>query len=188
MRNATRTKERIERSALRLFVERGVAGTSIRDIAAGARVSQGAMYNHYTSKDELASSLFAQSWAEIGAELRRRAREGATLDAKLRAMIGYVFKLFDEDWTLVTYVFLARHEQLLKIPVDLPNPYLVFRTVIVDAIQHEEIPRQNPDLATAMVMGAIVQVIDTKILGRIKPKLSGMTRAVARSCTAMLKG
>jgi len=58
------TKERIERTALQLFVERGVAETSVREIAEAADVSQGAMYNHYASKDELAWSLFATNMAD----------------------------------------------------------------------------------------------------------------------------
>lgn len=188
MRNRVPTKERIERAALELFVKQGVAETSVRDIATAARVSQGALYTHYASKEELTFALFAQSWAEMGEELRRLSRQGQTLGAKLEAMIGYVFGRFDQDWVLVSYVFLVRHEQLQKISAHLPNPYLVFRTVVVDAMQTGEIPRQDPDVATAMVMGAIVQVIDTRILGRIRSKLSGKTGRVSRACTAMLMG
>jgi len=97
MRQGLQTKDRIEKAALRLFVEQGVAETSIRDIAAAAGVSQGAMYNHYVSKDELAFALFAESWAEMGRELRRCSHIGDTLEAKFTSMVGYVFGLFDEE-------------------------------------------------------------------------------------------
>ena len=187
MRHGLQTKDRIEKAALRLFVAQGVAETSIRDIAAAAGVSQGAMYNHYTSKDELAFALFAESWAEMGRELRRCAQTGDTLEAKFTSMVGYVFDLFDEDWIRVRYVFFARHENLMKMAANVPNPYLVFRTVIVDAMKRGEIPHKDPDLANSMVMGAIVQVIDTKILGRIKTNLSAQTETVAKACAAMLR-
>ena len=187
MRQGLQTKDRIEKAALRLFVEQGVAETSIRDIAAAAGVSQGAMYNHYVSKDELAFALFAESWAEMGRELRRCSHMGDTLEAKFTSMVGYVFGLFDEDWIRVRYVFFARHENLLKMAANVPNPYLVFRTVIVDAMKRGEIPHKDPDLANSMVMGAIVQVIDTKILGRIKTNLSALTGTVAKACAAMLR-
>ncbi len=46
MRGGKGTKERIERAAIHLFVQNGISGTTIRDIAVKAGVSQGAMYNH----------------------------------------------------------------------------------------------------------------------------------------------
>ena len=187
MRHGAQTKERIERAALRLFVERGVAETSIREIAAAAGVSQGAMYNHYASKEDLAFSLFAQIWADMGNQLRHCAHEEDSLEAKFRAMIRFVFERFDKDWILVTYVFIERHRHMSRLAANLPNPYLVFRTVIVDAMQRGEIPRQDPDLANAMVIGAVIQVIDTKIYGRIKQRLSGLAEPVAKACAAMLQ-
>jgi AcrR family transcriptional regulator len=187
MRHGPQTKERIERAALRLFVEQGVAGTSIREIASAAGVSQGAMYNHYVSKEELAFSLFAQIWADMGTQLRQCAHIENSLEGKFRAMIRLVFERFDKDWVLVTYVFVERHRHMSRLAAKLPNPYLIFRTVIVDAIQRGEIPRQNPDLANAMVSGAVIQVIDTKIYGRIKQRLSGLAEPVAKACAAMLR-
>ncbi len=188
MRDGSMTKERIERAALRLFVEQGVAETSVRDIAAAAGVSQGAMYNHYASKDELAFALFAKIWSDMGSGLRRCSHDGNTLEAKFRAMVAFVFDRFDEDWILVTYLFVERHRHMRNLEANLPNPYLVFRTVIVDAMQRGEIPRQNPDLANAMVIGSIIQIIDTKIYGRIKTRsLSGLAKPVARACAAMLR-
>ena len=44
------TRERIERAALKHFVEQGIAETSIRNIADTAHISLGAMYNHFSSK------------------------------------------------------------------------------------------------------------------------------------------
>ena len=188
MRSGATTKERIERSALRLFVEQGVTETSIREIASEAGVSQGAMYNHYASKEDLAWALFAENFSEIGLELRQRAHEHETLEGKLRAMIRYVFERFEGDWVLVSYVFLVRHHYLKKIDRKLGNPYMVFRGVVTTAMTHGEIPRRDPDVATSLVIGAIIQVIDTKILGNIKARLSSLSDEVAASCRRTLGG
>lgn len=67
------------------------------------------------------------------------------------------------------------------------NPYLAFRMTILSAMRRGEIPRQDPDIATAMVMGAVVQVIDTRLLGRIKKKLTPSTTQVANACLALLR-
>jgi AcrR family transcriptional regulator len=187
MSRAKNTKEKIERTALQLFVERGVAETSIRDVAGEAGVSQGAMYNHYKSKDELAWSLFATNFAELGMELRRLAQEQTDLPARVRAMVGFIFAHFDRDPLPITYVFFARHENLRRITSQVRNPYMVFRSVISEAMEHGEIPRQDPELSASLVIGAVTQVIDTKILGRIDRHLTELTEPVAAACLRLLQ-
>ena len=187
MRDGTRTKERVERAALKLFVEQGVAETSIRDIAREAGISQGAMYNHFESKEQLAWSLFAEHFSEMGQELHRLAQAQDTLEAKFRAMIAYVFERFDQDWLLVSYVFLARHLHLRRVTRKLGNPYIAFRTVIATAIRRGEIPRMHTDLAASLVVGAIIQVIDTKILGHIKGDLAASADLTAAACARLLE-
>ena len=51
-------KPRIERAALEAFVIEGVDATTTKTIAAKAGVSEGAIYRHWKSKDELALGLF----------------------------------------------------------------------------------------------------------------------------------
>ena len=183
----TDTKERIERSALRLFVERGVAETSIREIARDAGVSQGAMYNHYVSKEELAWELFSRNFSEIGVELRHLSAERQGIAAKLKAMIRHVFRRFDQDWVLVSYVFFARHLHMARVTRKLGNPYLVFRLVIAEAMKSGEIPKQDVELATSMVTGTVIQTIDTKILRRLDGALEQRAEAVAEGCLRLLR-
>jgi len=180
------TKGRIEEAAIRVFVRSGVAGASMRDISREARVSLGAIYNHYPSKEELAWTLFSRGWAEMAAALREQAKGEDSLPAQLEAMVRHVFGHFDRDWEQVSYIFLSRHEHLRRVTASLPNPHLVFRAVIVDAMGRGEIPQQDADLATALVMGAIIQVIDTKILKRIKTRLSSLVEPVAAACFRLL--
>ena len=188
MRDGRETRERIERAALRLFVRGGVAETSIRDIAVEAGVSQGAMYNHYRSKDELAWHLFADNFSEIGSELRRIGRDDAPLRDRFKAMIGHVFRLFDRDWETVSYVFLARHMHLKQVTRHLGNPYVAFRTVIAHEMRLGNVPHKDVDVAASMVTGAIIQVIDTRILGNIKGPLTDHTDQVTDACVAILQG
>ncbi len=190
MRDGTATKERIERAALRLFADKGFAETSIRDIAREAGISLGAMYNHYASKYELGWELFSMNYSAIGIELHHRAKGQPNLRKKLRSMIRYVFARFEEDKALVTFVFFVRHAFIRRVnsgSVRMANPYMVFRSVIVEAMRRGEIPENDPDLMTSLVIGAIIQPIDTKILDRIKPDLISLSDIVAKSCFQMLR-
>lgn len=184
---ALETRYRIERAALKHFVERGVGETTIRDIAKTAKVSLGAMYNHFESKEELAWQLFINGFAQTGRRLREHANAQATLPEKLRAMIGFTFRRFDEDPLLLTYVFASRHLHLSRVPPSGDNPYFVFRTVIANAMNQKAIPATDPDLAASLVIGAVIQAIDSRILGRLKGKLANHADETADMCTRMLQ-
>jgi AcrR family transcriptional regulator len=183
MKYGTETKERIERAAIRLFSKQGVPATSIREIAIEADVSKGAMYSHYVSKEDLAWSLFSRGWSEMGTELRRLARQHSSLRQQFRAMTRYVFETYEKDPEFVRFIYFSRHEHLRRVsPAVRANPYSVFKIAIVEAIARGEIPKQNAETATAMVAGMLIQMIDTRALGRIKQGLREYADLVADRC------
>lgn len=51
------TKERILETSLELFAQSGYLGTSMSDIAKGLGITKGALYKHYTSKQEILDSI-----------------------------------------------------------------------------------------------------------------------------------
>jgi len=73
------TRERILDAALDLFGERGLTGTTVRDIAARAKVNVAAISYHFGGKDELYRAVAGQVIGTI--EARVRARVGHLLAA-----------------------------------------------------------------------------------------------------------
>ncbi len=184
--HAADTRSRIERAALELFVEKGDKAT-VRDVSNKTGLSMGAMYVHFKGgMKEIARSLFDELWSEFARDLRTRAHYGKTLPDKLRSMIGYVFRRFDEDRVPVTYVFFSRHAYLKTVAATRHNPYVVFRLVIAEAVRRGEIPRTDPELATTLVIGSIIQAIDSRILGRLTGDLERYADAAALMCLRML--
>ena len=51
------TRERILEAALELFAEKGYLGTSMSDIANRLGITKGALYKHYTGKQEILDSI-----------------------------------------------------------------------------------------------------------------------------------
>lgn len=51
------TKERILKTALELFAQSGYLGTSMSDIAGQLGITKGALYKHYTSKQDILDSI-----------------------------------------------------------------------------------------------------------------------------------
>lgn len=66
------TQERILEASVRLFSERGYAGTSLRAIAAAAGVNLAATHYHFGSKAQLLEAAFNRCIAPINAERIRR--------------------------------------------------------------------------------------------------------------------
>ncbi|MGH9521528.1 MAG: TetR/AcrR family transcriptional regulator [Terriglobales bacterium] len=65
-----KNQEKIERAALRLFIQRGFHGTSVRDIAREAGVSLGNVYNYYRGKENLFQSLVRRYEKKMAALMR----------------------------------------------------------------------------------------------------------------------
>jgi AcrR family transcriptional regulator len=75
------TRSRIQDVALKLFIEQGYEGTSLREIAERLGVTKAALYYHFKTKDDIVASLIADRLAEIedlAAWLRDRPVTAAT--------------------------------------------------------------------------------------------------------------
>ena len=93
------TRQALLDSATALFAERGYARTSLDEIAAGARVTKGALYGHFAGKQALFRAVLDQLEAATTQEVTRaveaadNAWDGALvgLDAFLRACRDTVY-------------------------------------------------------------------------------------------------
>jgi AcrR family transcriptional regulator len=95
--DAEATRARILHSALKLVADNGIEGTSIRDVAAGAKVSLATVLHYYGSKDGLYEACIAAMYAELDplrAALFASFRPGVAMDVLLadavRAAVKFV--------------------------------------------------------------------------------------------------
>jgi|UniRef100_A0A7C3WK68 AcrR family transcriptional regulator len=186
MRDGKKTKERISRTALSLFVERGITETTIRDIARAAGVAEGTLYRHYDSKDELAWELFSHNFKLFARELEQLQERYGTLKDKLAAMISQFCRFYDENPVLFNYLLLTQHAQLKKVTPEMPNPVAVVRDVIAQAMFRQEVPAGDPEVLAAMVLGIVLQVATFKIYGRVTRPLSELSETLIAACYQVL--
>jgi AcrR family transcriptional regulator len=186
MRDATGTRTRIEREAMCLFVEKGVAETSVRDVAKAAGVAEGAMYRHFASKEELVASLFLTHYLEFARVLERLQVEASGTQAKLDAMIFEFCRFFDVDQVLFRFLLFVQHGQLTKVPPAAKTPVDVIRDVIAAGMRGGEVPKGDAELATAMVMGLVLQVATAIVYGRITGALSPHAARLGAAASAVL--
>ena len=188
MRDGTATKERIARTALRLFVEKGIAETTIRDIASAARVAEGTMYRHYAGKDDLAWKLFSTSLTDFSEVLDKLRRKHRTLKAQIEAMTRTTCAFFDKDQILFSYLLLTQHGQLKKLTPAMPRPLVVLRNAIAEGMARGEVPKGDPMVAAAMVLGLVLQVAVAKVYGQFEHSLSSLADTLVAAGWRVLKG
>jgi len=185
---ADATRRRLRTAALELFVEQGVVETTTRDLAKKAGIAEGTIYRHFESKDDLVRDLFRDHYVRFGAELNRiQAETDGGIDAKLRAMIEFMCRLYDEEPTLYRFLLLVQHAALPNIRTAPTSPAVIFRGLISRAIEQREIPEQHPALAASMVLGAIIQPALSLIYGSLTGTMSNFGPAIASACSALLR-
>jgi AcrR family transcriptional regulator len=163
----TDTKARIEQAAMTLFVRKGVAETTVRDIAQAVDISEGALYRHFVSKEELVWQLFERHYVAFAARLQALADGETTARGKLGAMIRGFCHAHDDNPTLFHFLLFVQHGQLSKLTSETPTPVTVMHSVLSSAIASGEIPAQDADLASALVMGLVLQPMTFAAYGRL---------------------
>ncbi len=66
------TEQAIRNTARKLFVRKGLEATSTREIARGARVAIGTLFNYFASKESLAFAIAAEAFAQGRGAARAR--------------------------------------------------------------------------------------------------------------------
>jgi AcrR family transcriptional regulator len=163
----TDTRERIERAAMELFVAKGVAETTVRDIARAVDISEGALYRHFEGKEELVWHMFERHYVSFAGQLQAMAEGETTARAKLAAMIRGFCRAHDDDPTLFRFLLFVQHGQLNKLAAETPTPVTVMLDVLSRAITSGELPAQDPNLAVALVMGIVLQPVTFAAYGRL---------------------
>jgi AcrR family transcriptional regulator len=177
-------KARIDRAALDLFAAKGVDGVSIAEIAAAADASQGALYRHYRSKDELAERLFSLAYRRTGSELAALATAEIGFAARIGAMVTHFCALYDHDAALFRFMLIAQHDLLPRVDGEGPTPVAVIETAIIDAVAGGEIAVVDPAIGAAAIMGIVLQTALFHVYGRIIGPLLGRAPALARAAIA----
>ncbi len=179
------TRQRIIEGALRLFAEKGVDATSIRDIASSAAISEPAIYRHFRSKEDLVWEIFWSGYRGLGDTLRNVEATGGLCE-RLAAMVETICALFDRDQPLFRFLLLTQHGQLGKITEREKSPVQVLHDQLAAAIKAGALPRQDAELATSTVFGIVLQAATFRVYGRLDQPLSRYAPHLAAACWAAL--
>ncbi|MEL7490755.1 MAG: TetR/AcrR family transcriptional regulator [Pseudomonadota bacterium] len=179
------TKARIERAALGLFVEKGVAGATTREIAGAAGVSEGALYRYFKSKEAIAQHLFAAIHEKLAGLVRNAGTSAEGVEAQAEAVIDAYCGAADEDWTLFTFHLLSI-DHFLPTPPGRDDPVSATEDIIAAAIDRGELPACDARILAAMALGVVLQPALHKAYGRLDAPLSAYADQFKSAIRAVL--
>jgi AcrR family transcriptional regulator len=181
------TKHRIARAALELFVQSGFDAATTRQIAARCDLSEGAIYRHYASKDDIARELFMSIHKRLTDLVPEAASKTTTIDDAVRAVIKAYCEVADEDWTLYSFHLLQLHRFLGFWNDEDGDPVSAIATIVQGAIDTGELPDGNAELLAGMALGIVTQVAQNKAYGRLQGPLSHYGEAFSVAALAVLR-
>ncbi len=180
------TRDRLERAAIELFVKKGVTETSVRDLAKAVDITEGALYRHFPSKDELVWRVFEDHYVAFAHRLQALANQATSARDKLALMIRGFCEAHDEDPMLFRFLLFVQHGQLPKLAPGTLTPVDVVRQVLEAAIKTGEIPKQHPGVAAALIFGVVLEPAQFAAYGQIPFNMGSMCdRLIAAAWAAI---
>lgn len=180
------TKARLERAALTLFAAKGIDGVSTKEIAASAGVSEGAIYRHFKSKDELARSLMKAIHMRLTEMINVAAQRRHGLGDQIDFIIRHYCRIADDDWDLFQYHILHLHHFPKLSETQLDSPLGAAADLLKCAIFENEIEHENPFILAAMALGTVQQTAQAKVFGYIEGPLSAHVETFTRAIHGVL--
>ncbi|MDR5710505.1 MAG: TetR/AcrR family transcriptional regulator [Armatimonadota bacterium] len=153
------TRARILEAARRVFARKGYHGTLMEEVAREAGLSKGALYFHFSSKEELFLSLVEEAGAQLAERVTAAIAAARGGEAKVRAALGAAVEAFaeNEDLTrlvLVEWVGLSPEFEEKRFALETALARLI-QTYLEEAMAEGRIPPQDTSLAAFAWLGAI---------------------------------
>ena len=150
-------KREILRAAMKLFSERGLAATSIRDIADESGYTNPALYKHFASKDELALHLFETCHRRMWARCNAAIASAKSFDERLEAYVGRWLEFVDEHPEVVAFLSDSARVLWPKASPTVRRQTMIglARSLVLEAPRRRGASAVNPDVAAASLQGTL---------------------------------
>lgn len=109
---AVRTREQVLSAAAEEFAAHGYLGTTLLDVIQRTGMTKGALYGHFSSKEELAAALIEEAGGELGTRAARAGEPGATAARTVRETVLDLARRLRRD---------ARARCALRLAVETPH-------------------------------------------------------------------
>ena len=175
--------------ALELFVKKGYHRVSIPDIVAACGISTGAIYNLFSSKENLARTLHQQILDGFHHEFVTRLVDCETAYEKLRVFAELVYEKTDRDPITMEYLLFMKHAEFMDgmPPICMTEPFRLIRQVVTDGMASGEIRRGDYFISAVSYTGAILRPAQLKLECVLEGSLCAMAEELIANAWAAIK-
>lgn len=195
---AEATRARINRTAISLFAAKGVDQVTTRELAQAAGLSEGALYRHFSGKDEFARELFFSIHEQLADAIGKSTDGALALEDQIDNIVAAYCDTADRDWEAFTFHLLNTHRFLpyaenyyAAHPGGTPkSPVGIVEDIVIRAMDKGDIesgPKESAALKAAMALGIVLQAAFHKIYGRIHGPLGEHKETFSNAIYSVLK-
>ncbi|RUM28058.1 MAG: TetR/AcrR family transcriptional regulator [Aquifex sp.] len=149
------TKEKILEAALRLFSKKGFRETTIKDIAKEVGITEGAIYRHFNSKDEIIHDLLISITNELKEAIVKSMEKGGNEEEIFKniieALIDYAFNKPESYRFLNLYHLLKEYPQVIHLPGEQILKFL-------NNLYAKKKLKTYPEVALAVITGSVERI------------------------------
>lgn len=165
--NPEKKMERVLKTALKLFVEKGYHNVSIPTIVKESGVSTGSIYNYFKNKEALGLAIYTQTQDNFNSVFNERLKNKEKTYDKLRVFAELVFEITEQDRIVMEYMLFVRHTEFLKdsAPICYSEPFKILRDILHAGMETQEIKQQDVFVAGISFTGIILRAVELRISG-----------------------
>lgn len=144
-------------AALRCFAEKGYDATRVKDISALAGVSDGALYRHFRSKEDLAQRLYGQTMEAYSDALQEAARGHDAVEQRLERCVRAGLALYQANPNAMTFTLLRQHSFMPTLPEGFAYPIQIIGDLIEEGQAARSVRAGDSKLLAAIFSGCLLR-------------------------------
>ncbi|MCG1024867.1 TetR/AcrR family transcriptional regulator [Dehalobacter sp.] len=161
-------KTEIFRAARKVFYIKGFEGTKMEDIAKEAGIGKGTVYEYFESKKQLFEETVVYSCEEQGRIIQDILERGSSLKEKIRALAKCQAEMIKEHMPIVRMMacskIIAREMGAVFMEHNIRVGEIIKKQILQAIDQGEVRAEINPEIASAAIMGTIMQYFGKKMI------------------------
>ena len=174
--NKTKNRKAIIEAGIRIFIDKGVSETTVRDIIRSTGLASGTFYNYFNSKEEVLVAIFDDFAKEIGKSVRDENVQPESFEEFLRIKLTRFFKFVSSKPEI--YMIMSNNHNLVNnFSINTPQIILeidYLKEEISDYIKKGVFPNFDVDLF-ALVVRPITDSLAQEMMSQKKIDINKYT-------------
>ena len=174
--NKTKNRQAIIEAGIRIFIDKGVSETTVRDIIRSTGLASGTFYNYFNSKEEVLVTIFDDFAKEIGKSVRDENVQPESFEEFLRIKLTRFFKFVSSKPEI--YMIMSNNHNLVNnFSINTPQIILeidYLKEEISDYIKKGVFPNFDVDLL-ALVVRPITDSLAQEMISQKKIDINKYT-------------